>query len=155
MKVIRGFITMIARFFISLVFLAGAVNKILHWHEAEKSLINTLSDWQMYTHQYDGMQDLFSILIPMAPVLLLMATFFEFVGGLCVLLGIKEKLGAALLIIFLIPTTIFIHQFWFVEGAAREMQLAHFLKNIAILGGLFMIMLHGTEKPSDSFPMKF
>jgi len=117
--------------------------------------MSTLSDWQAHTAFSDGLQDLLSIAIPMTPILLLVATFFELIGGLSVLLGIKEKLGATLLVLFLIPTTILIHQFWFVEGPMREMQLAHFLKNVAILGGLLMIILQGTEKSSNSYPMKF
>ena len=36
MKVIHLCFNVLGRFFISLVFLAGAVNKILQWHENEK-----------------------------------------------------------------------------------------------------------------------
>jgi uncharacterized membrane protein YphA (DoxX/SURF4 family) len=152
MKVIRLCTTVIARFFISLIFLAGAVNKILHWHETERSLMSTLCEWQTQVGFSDNLQDCLAFMIPITPLLLLVATLFELLGGLSVLLGIKEKMGATLLILFLIPTTIIIHQFWFVEGAVREMQLAHFLKNIAILGGLLMILLQGTEKSSNPFP---
>jgi putative oxidoreductase len=94
-------------------------------------------------------------MIPFSPILLLVATLFELLGGLSVLLGAKENMGAALLVLFLIPTTILMHQFWFIEGAARELQMIHFLKNLAILGGLLMIILQGTEKSKNSFPMKF
>lgn len=155
MKIIRLYTTVLARFFISLVFLAGAVNKILHWHETERSLMNTLCEWQSNIGFSDGLQDCLAAMIPITPILLLVATLFELLGGLSVLLGVKEKLGATLLILFLIPTTILIHQFWFIEGTARELQLAHFLKNLAILGGLLMILLQGTEKPKTLFPTKF
>ena len=155
MNVIRLFTTVLARFFISLVFLAGAVNKILHWHETERALLNTLCEWQVHLGFSDGLQDCLAMLIPWTPMLLLIATLFELLGGLAVLLGVKEKLGATLLLLFLIPTTILMHQFWFVEGAMRELQLAHFLKNLAILGGLLLILLKGTESPKSSFGPKF
>ena len=48
------------------------------------------------------------------------ATLFQLLGGLLVLLGIKEKLGATLLILFLIPVTVLMHSFWMVEGAERQ-----------------------------------
>lgn len=155
MEIIRLSVTVLARFFISLIFLAGAVNKILHWHESERMLMGVLCEWQSNLGFSDGLQDCLARMIPITPLLLLVATLFELLGGLSVLLGAKEKIGAGLLVLFLIPTTILMHQFWFIEGTARELQLVHFLKNLAILGGLLMIILQGTEKPKNSFPMKF
>lgn len=155
MKVIRQFTTVLARFLISLIFLTGAVNKILHWHETERSLMNTLCEWQSNIGFSENLQDCLATLVHWAPLLLTVATLFEFFGGLSVLLGIKEKLGATLLVLFLIPTTILIHQFWFIEGMAREVQMTHFLKNLAILGGLFLILLQKTEKSNNLFPPKF
>ncbi len=155
MKVIRLCTEVIARFLISLIFLAGAVNKILHWHETERSLMNTLCEWQLHIGFSDSLRECLAAMIPITPILLLIATLFELLGGLSVLLGIKEKLGATLLILVLIPVTILIHQFWFIEGAARELQLSHFLKNLAILGGLLLLLLQSPQKPTSFFPPKF
>lgn len=155
MKMIRLCTTGIARFLISLVFLVGAVNKILHWHETERFFMNTLCEWQSNVGFSEDIQDCLAAMIPIAPILLLIATLFELFGGLSVLVGIKEKWGAALLILFLIPTTVIMHQFWFVEGTLREAQISHFLKNMAILGGLFMVILQNNEKEKSSFIQKF
>lgn len=152
MKVIHLSLNVIGRFFISLIFLAGAVNKILHWHESERSLLNTLCEWQSNVGFSDSLNDFFAVLIPWTPILLLLATFFELGGGLSILLGYREKLGAVLLILFLIPATILMHQFWFAEGGVRELQLVHFLKNLAILGGLILFALQDEEKPRNPFP---
>lgn len=61
-------------------------------------------------------------------------------GGLSVLLGVKPKLGAALLVVFLVPTAFIVHKFW---GIADPMmaanQAAHFWKNITMAGGALMI----------------
>lgn len=151
MEILRLCTTVVARFLISLIFLAGAVNKILHWHEMDRMLMNVLCDWQSNVGFSDSLQDCFVTLIPLTPLLLLGAIFCELIGGLFVLLGIKEKLGAGLLILFLLPTTVLMHQFWFVEGGARELQLTHFLKNLAILGGLLMILLREGEPQKMSF----
>lgn len=155
MKIIRLCTTVLARFLISLVFLAGAVNKIFHWQDTESSLLHTLCDWQFNVGFSDNMQTCLAYMIPYTPLLLGLATLFELLGGLSILLGIKEKWGATLLVLFLIPTTLLMHQFWFVEASAREMQMTHFLKNMAILGGLFMILLQGTETPKSPFPTRF
>ncbi len=155
MNVIRVSTIVIARFCISLVFLGGAVNKILHWHEMERHLMQTLTEWQAYVGFSDYLQDALTFLIPWTPLILLTATLFELIGGLSVLLGIKEKLGATLLVLFLIPATILMHQFWFIDGPGRELQLAHFLKNLSILGGLLMIILYAPSESKNSFKASF
>lgn len=152
MKIVRIFFAAIARFFISLVFLAGAFNKILHWHETERNLHSILCEWQSNLGFSDQAYECFAFLIPLTPVLLLIATLMELCGALSLLLGFKEKLGAGLLALFLISVTIIMHQFWFVEGAMREQQLAHFLKNLAILGGLIIVILQGTNQHQSANP---
>ncbi|MBX7067242.1 MAG: DoxX family membrane protein [Parachlamydiales bacterium] len=155
MQIIRIIFAAIARFLISLVFLAGALNKILHWHETERNLHSVLCEWQSNLGFSDNAYDCFAFLIPITPVLLLVGLLMELFGSLSILLGFKEKLGAWLLVLFLIPTTIIMHQFWFVDGAMREQQLAHFLKNMAILGGLIVVLLQGIEQKSKSAFPKF
>lgn len=155
MKIVRISVTVIARFLISLVFLAGGISKILHWHETEKMVMNILCEWQSNLGFSADMTACLGRIIPWTPLLLVIAIFFELGGGLCVLLGIKEKLGAALLILFLIPTTILLHQFWWVEGNMRELQMTHFFKNVAIIGGLLFILLQRRETPNNLFPQKF
>ena len=154
MKMIRLWVTVLARFLISLVFLAGAINKIFHWKENESLLMNTLCEWQFNVGFSDDLQSCLGYMIPFTPILLITAGVFELFGGLSILLGIKEKLGATLLVLLLIPTTILFHQFWFVEPNAREIQATHFLKNLAIIGGLLMIILQGSEAPKNPFPPK-
>lgn len=155
MRIIRICSDLIARFFISLVFLSGAVNTILHWQETEGSLLNILGDWQANLGFFESLQDFFSFATGYVPVLLIVATLLQLFGSLSILVGVKEKLGASMLILFLIPVTIIMHQFWFVEGVMREVQMIHFLKNLAILGGLIMILLQESYSRSSYPSMKF
>jgi uncharacterized membrane protein YphA (DoxX/SURF4 family) len=147
---IRAASTVLARFLLSAMFLAAGINKIFHWHETEKMLMNVLCDWQSNTGFSSTAQECFGSLTPWAPLLLMTAVLFEMVGGVLLLLGIREKLGASLLLLFLIPVTILMHQFWFVEGMMREMQQIMFLKNLAIMGGLILVILHGAQAPTKS-----
>lgn len=78
--------------------------------------------------------------MPFAEALLVGAIVFQIAGGLMVLFGWKARWGALLLIIFTIPTTLIFHDFWNVEGGEYRRQLTHFMKNLAILGGLFVVM---------------
>lgn len=59
------------------------------------------------------------------------------IGGLMLALGIKPKLAAWALVCNVIPTTLGGHQFWTEEDeGTKTNQMVHFLKNLAILGGL-------------------
>lgn len=96
--------------------------------------------------------------LPAVQFLLIGAIVCELAGGLSVMLGVKARWGAALLIIFLIPTTLIMHDFWTYEGQQQQMQMAHFMKNLAILGGLLLIVgigpggccLWDGRRPSES-----
>src|SRR2546423_477653 len=65
-------------------------------------------------------------------------------GGLSVLLGYRVRLGAWLLILFLVPVTLMMHNFWAVaDPMAAKMQQAHFMKNVALMGGALLIAYFG------------
>lgn len=78
-----------------------------------------------------------------APTLLGVAVGVELIGGLSLLLGIRPRFGAGLLILFLLPTTFLYHHFWFLYGEERNLQLVMFLKNCAIIGGLMQVISIG------------
>jgi len=43
----------------------------------------------------------------------------------------------------MIPTTLLFHNFWAFEAAQQAMQRTHFLKNLAIMGGILYVMAFG------------
>jgi uncharacterized membrane protein YphA (DoxX/SURF4 family) len=62
-------------------------------------------------------------------------------GGLSVLLGFYPTIGLILLIVFLVPTTLLMHNFWAVEDPMqRQMEMVNFLKNMALLGAALMLL---------------
>ena len=82
--------------------------------------------------------------MPFAELFLVGAIAFELGGALMVLLGWHARWGALLLAVFTVAATIMFHNFWAVEAAQYRNQLNHFLKNLAILGGLLYIMAMGS-----------
>jgi putative oxidoreductase len=82
------------------------------------------------------------VLVPLAGVLAL-------VGGLSVLFGFYARAGAWLLVAFLIPVTIAMHNFWAIaDPAAAQLQQINFMKNMALLGGAFLITWFGARPVS-------
>lgn len=78
-----------------------------------------------------------SITVPLSGVLAL-------AGGLSILLGYRAKIGAWLLVLFLVPVTLSLHQFWTVsDPMMHQMQFAMFLKNVSMLGGALLISQFG------------
>lgn len=140
--------TFLGRLCLSTIFIVSAIHKAWDWDATERGMINVLCDWQGYTHHMPSVQTFLSTLLPWVTTLLIVATVVELVGGLLILLGIRVRLGAFLLILFLIPTTLFFHQFWFLDGMRRDLQIVMFLKNVAILGGLFYVLACGSRPTS-------
>jgi putative oxidoreductase len=82
--------------------------------------------------------------VPLASVLVPFSGILSIAGGLSILLGYKAKLGAWLLIIFLIPVTFMLHRFWTIpDPMMKQMDMAMFMKNIGLLGAAFFIAFFG------------
>ncbi len=67
----------------------------------------------------------------------------ELIGGAMLILGWKTKLAAQVLIVFTIIATFLAHQAW-----SDPSQMTMFLKNLAIIGGLFYATAYGGGKCS-------
>jgi putative oxidoreductase len=72
--------------------------------------------------------------LPVAPLLLVAAMALMAVGSALVISGWKARLGAVLLLVFLVPTTLIFH-----SDVADNMQRIQLLKNLAIIGGLLLV----------------
>ena len=73
--------------------------------------------------------------LPAAPVLAVLTIAFLLLGAVSLLFGYKTKIGALLLILFLIPASLFFHP----PGT----DLTGFLKNLSLIGGLLMTISSG------------
>lgn len=82
--------------------------------------------------------------IPMPAVLVPLTGLMIMLGGLSILLGFKARFGALLIALFLIPVTFTMHAFWNVaDPTMAQNQMAHFLKNIGLLGGAILVIFYG------------
>jgi putative oxidoreductase len=66
-------------------------------------------------------------------------------GGLSIALGYRARLGAWLLVLFLVPVTLMLHRFWGLsDPQAAGLQLAMFMKNVSMLGAALIIARVGS-----------
>ena len=82
--------------------------------------------------------------VPLATILVPLSGVLAIVGGISVLLGWHARTGAWLLVAFLVPVTLMMHAFWKVpDPMMRQIQMAFFMKNLAMLGGALLIAYWG------------
>jgi putative oxidoreductase len=82
--------------------------------------------------------------VPLASVIVPFSGIIALLGGLSIAFGYKAKVGAWLIVIFLVPVTLMMHNFWAVTDAqAAQMQMGIFLKNLSMLGGALLIAYFG------------
>ena len=81
---------------------------------------------------------------PLASVVVPLSGIIALAGGLSILLGYRAKIGAWLIVLFLIPVTLTMHKFWTVhDPVMAQTQMVMFMKNLAILGGALLISQFG------------
>ena len=75
--------------------------------------------------------------------LLAAALVIEAVGTACILSGYRASAAALIMSMYLLMVTLRLHNFWSLEGARAAMMQTHFLKNLAIVGGLLLLAAFG------------
>ncbi|MBI2318540.1 MAG: DoxX family protein [Betaproteobacteria bacterium] len=82
--------------------------------------------------------------LPLPQLAAIGAIVFELAGSIMLVLGWKARWGALLLFVFTALATIFFHNFWAVPADQSTNQMIHFMKNLAIMGGLLYVMAYGS-----------
>ncbi len=131
---------LVARFLLSQIFLVSGVSKILTWNGM---LGYTQASFDRFFGWLGAGPETLTGLHGAMPILLGLAAATEIVFGLSVLLGFRARLGALVLFLFLIPATLVFHSFWTYPEAQHQAQMINFMKNLAIMGGLWMVLVFG------------
>lgn len=83
--------------------------------------------------------------VPLANILVPLSGLMILVGSLSIILGYKTRVGALLIILFLIPVTLVMHDFWNLSDPMQVMfQRAMFMKNTSMLGAAFLLFYFGS-----------
>jgi putative oxidoreductase len=114
---------LLGRFLLSLIFILSGFMKISGWTQ---------------TAGYMSAEG-----FPMVSVMLAGTILVEMAGGLGLLVGFRARIAAGILFLFMIPTTLIFHNFWAPQGPERMDNMAHFLNNLAVMGGLLMVVALG------------
>ena len=73
----------------------------------------------------------------------------EFFGGLALMFGFATRYAVLVMVVFMLVATFSSHRYWeFADAAARRAQDSNFYKNIAILGGIFLLFACGAGRLS-------
>jgi putative oxidoreductase len=95
--------------------------------------------------------------IPLPEVATAITIAIEFLGGLLLVAGWKARWAAAAIFLFIIPTTILFHNPIGLPPEQAQGQTINLLKNLAIMGGMLMVIAFGpggwsvdgrTERPT-------
>ncbi|HKX39870.1 MAG TPA: DoxX family protein [Burkholderiaceae bacterium] len=81
--------------------------------------------------------------LPMASVLAALTIVVELGGGLALLTGFHARWAALALAVFSVLAALIFHNFWAVPAEQAMNQNIHFMKNIAIAGGMLMVFAFG------------
>ncbi len=118
----QGAVVVLGRFFFALIFLVAAPS-----HFTKQTIAFSASQG-----------------VPLAWIAVPLSGVMAIAGGLSILLGYRAKLGAWLIVLFLIPVTLMLHKFWTVQDPMMaQIQMILFMKNVSMLGGALLISQFG------------
>jgi putative oxidoreductase len=120
---------LIARIFLSTIFFYEAADTFWYFNDAKDILVEYGLDFY-------------------PRIILIFGIGMLVLGALLVLIGYLSTFGAFLLLLYIIPYTFIIYSFWNDPPATQRMHALMFMKNIAIIGGLLLLMVNGAGKYS-------
>ena len=124
-QVLRGPLTVLGRLLLCTIFFMAAVgNKIPHFSD----VANVMG----------------SVGVPAPQFLLAGAIVFLVVGSLSVIAGYKARIGAVLLLTFLVLASYSFHPFWKLDGQAQQDQMIQFMKNLSMMGAMLFVVANGS-----------
>jgi putative oxidoreductase len=85
---------------------------------------------------------------PAPEAMAVLAILIELGGAAALILGWQTRRISWLLVLFVIIATVMAHRFWEFDAAQYANQMNHFLKNVAIIGGLLYVAVLGAGKLS-------
>lgn len=119
MTVLQKYLPLVGRTFLAIIFIRSGIGKILDFGGTQDTIANA------------G--------LPLAFLVTVFTILFQIAGGLSLIAGYKARIGAVLLLIFLIPATLVFH-----NPIADPSQMTQFMKNLAIIGGIAMVLAYGS-----------
>lgn len=79
--------------------------------------------------------------VPAPEASVIVSGMLLFIGGPSILTGYKPTIGIIALVIFFIPATFIMHNFWTVSDQMMKMgEMVNFVKNIALLASAVMLL---------------
>jgi putative oxidoreductase len=83
--------------------------------------------------------------VPLASITVPLSGVIALAGGLSILVGYRARIGAWLLVLFLVAVTPLMHNFWTVaDPITRQMDFANFMKNVSMAGAALFITQFGS-----------
>lgn len=152
MRIVQNLIGFLGRVCICAIFLSSAMQKLLHWGSTKEAVLRGVDVYLTAPGIFLRLHEVFLVISQHLPLFLGIAIGLEILGSLLILLGLNVRLGAFFLLLFLVPATILIHHFWFLEGKEQLLEMTMFLKNVAIAGGLLTLLAFGSGEPAKPKP---
>ena len=79
--------------------------------------------------------------MPVPTLCVVIASAICILGGISILVNYQIKIGVLLVWVFLLPSTLIIHNFWTVKDPMEKgNEMGHFLKNLLILAGALIFL---------------
>jgi putative oxidoreductase len=83
--------------------------------------------------------------VPLASIAVPISGILAGLGSLSIILGFRARLGAWLIVLFLVAVTPMMHKFWGVtDPTMHQIQMIMFMKNLSMLGGALLITQFGS-----------
>lgn len=125
----KGISDLLGRIFIGIIFIYEGLDTLLFFDQTKE----TMAEYGITFYP--------NILVGITLTLL-------FLGAVLVIIGYLTRFGALLLMLYWIPYTLMVYDFWNAAPDMQRLQALDFMRNLGVLGGLLLILTNGSGEYS-------
>ncbi len=120
---------LIGRVLLGFIFLYEVLDSVVYFESTKQTMISYGLSWK-------------------PDILLIGAITLLVIGSFSVLIGYHARVGATCLLIYWLVFTLVVYSFWNDPEEVKQLHALYFMRNLAICGGLFILIANGAGKYS-------
>ena len=137
----------LSRGLFGLFFILNGALQLLNWQETVHELTCAFSKCALSLKEIFPYWGICDSLLSNVSIVLGVALFLEVGGAFLILTGMRVRMGAFFLLLFLVPLTLGLPFFWWDNAGESHQRLLDFFKNLSFIGALLHFSIRSQPPP--------
>lgn len=147
---LQKLVAFFGRALFSVLFILSGFHKIIDWQGTQDIVSQMIIKLQLMYGHLSWAHDVLNGAFSSVSLVAAFVVFLEFVGGILLFFGTGVRLASLFLLLFVIPKTLLLCNFWDAQSVEKAQLMEMFLFHSSLVGALLVFLAYGNplSKPA-------